>query len=47
MTGDTKGEISAQESETLKQLRELLPILTKEVKRTRDERVYPEAIKKK
>jgi hypothetical protein len=47
MANDIKGELSPQESELVKQLRELLPELTKQVRATRDKRVDPEVLKKK
>ena len=47
MASKIKGELSPQESEVVKQLRELLPELTKEVKKVRDKIVDPEELKKK
>ncbi|WP_315766588.1 MULTISPECIES: hypothetical protein [unclassified Bradyrhizobium] len=47
MAGAVKGELSPQETELVKQLRELLPELTKQVKEARDKRVDPKIIKKK
>lgn len=47
MPNDIKGGLSPQESELVKQLRELLPDLTKQVKETRDKRVDPVVLKKK
>jgi hypothetical protein len=47
MAEDVKGDLSPQETELVKQLRELLPELTKKVKETRDKRVDPDHLKKK
>jgi hypothetical protein len=43
---DSKDQ-TPKEGETLRQIMELLPELTKEVRRRRDQRVDPEHLKKK
>jgi hypothetical protein len=47
MANDLKGDLSPHETELVKQLRELLPELTKQVRETRDRRVDPKDLKKK
>jgi hypothetical protein len=47
MANDIRGELSPHEAEVIKQFRELLPELTKQVKETRDKRVDPKDLKKK